>query len=398
MTHRDFKPGNIVAHDYGSGDRVYKVIDFGLAALKLPPDATRLTMPFTFLGTMAYAAPEQLAGESVGPAANRYSLGVIAYEMLTGRRPFDAVDPLVLAQQVISGATTPPSGDPPGIAAAADPAILRAMARRADERWPSVSAFVDALAAALAGTVESGHDASPSRGRGPAGALRRRRDAGPRPAGQHRSPRHPSRARRPGGDPSPQARRPAALGRPARAIPARGPDAAGAASASDAGPRLRRGRHRGLRRHRSGGGPQPARRGRRRAARLAGGPPPDRADGRRGRGAARQRRAADRREPRHDSRHRRHRRRTAGSLHRRHPGPGRRAGDDARAAAARPGIERAGVAVHGARGAHRPLAGPARRRLHHRRNRASISSPAGRRSGGEPARADRPDAAAVVAE
>lgn len=166
ITHRDLKPGNIVAHDYGSGDRVYKVIDFGLAALKLPPDATRLTMPFTFLGTMAYAAPEQLAGEGVGPPADQYSLGVIAYELLTGRRPFDAVDPLVLAQQVISGATTPPSAIRPAIAAAADTAILRAMARRADDRWPSVSAFIDALAAALSGTVESGHDTSTGEGAG----------------------------------------------------------------------------------------------------------------------------------------------------------------------------------------------------------------------------------------
>ena len=55
ITHRDLKPANIVAHDYGSGDRVYKVIDFGLAALKQPPDVTRLTLPFMFLGTLAYA-------------------------------------------------------------------------------------------------------------------------------------------------------------------------------------------------------------------------------------------------------------------------------------------------------------------------------------------------------
>ena len=93
VTHRDLKPANIVAHVFANGDRVYKVIDFGLASLKLAPDATRLTRPFTFLGTMAYAAPEQLAGDTVGPATDQYTLGVIAYELLAGRRPFDAATP-----------------------------------------------------------------------------------------------------------------------------------------------------------------------------------------------------------------------------------------------------------------------------------------------------------------
>ena len=120
VTHRDLKPANIVAHVFATGERVYKVIDFGLASLKLAPEATRLTLPFTFLGTMAYAAPEQLAGDTVGPAADQYALGVIAYEMLAGRRPFEAADPLALAQQVLSGTTTPPSAVQPAVVRAAD--------------------------------------------------------------------------------------------------------------------------------------------------------------------------------------------------------------------------------------------------------------------------------------
>ena len=149
VTHRDLKPANIVAHVFANGDRVYKVIDFGLASLKLPPEATRLTLPFTFLGTMAYAAPEQLAGDTVGPATDQYALGVIAYELLAGRRPFDAATPLALAQQVMTGTTTPPSSEQPSVARAADEAILRAMSRRPDDRWPSVTGFVEALAAAF---------------------------------------------------------------------------------------------------------------------------------------------------------------------------------------------------------------------------------------------------------
>jgi serine/threonine protein kinase len=149
VTHRDLKPANIVAHRYGSGDRVYKVIDFGLASLQAPPDATRLTLPFTFLGTIAYSAPEQLAGDSVGPASDQYSLAVVAYELLTGKRPFDATEPLALAQQVLNSRAVPASTILPGVPAAVDAVLARAMARTPTDRWESVTAFVEALVDAL---------------------------------------------------------------------------------------------------------------------------------------------------------------------------------------------------------------------------------------------------------
>ncbi|MGD9905691.1 MAG: protein kinase [Vicinamibacterales bacterium] len=166
VTHRDLKPANIVAHVYGTGERVHKVIDFGLAALKQPPDATRLTLPFTFLGTMAYAAPEQLAGETAGPAADQYALGVIAYELLAGRRPFLAGEPLALAQQVLAGDAAPPSTVEPRLPAAVDAVILRAMARRPEDRWPSVSGFVGALGDALAEAGAAAPEAPPIDGSG----------------------------------------------------------------------------------------------------------------------------------------------------------------------------------------------------------------------------------------
>ena len=150
ITHRDLKPANIVAHRYGSGDRVYKVIDFGLASVAASPEVTRLTLPFTFLGTIAYAPPEQLAGEAVSTASDQYSLAVVAYEMLTGRRPFEAPEPMALAQQVMAGATSPPSTVRPGLPPAVDAIIARGMTRVPADRWPSVSAFVDALIDVLA--------------------------------------------------------------------------------------------------------------------------------------------------------------------------------------------------------------------------------------------------------
>ncbi len=160
ITHRDLKPANIVAHRYGSGERVYKVIDFGLASLATVPDATRLTLPFTFLGTLAYAPPEQLAGEPVGPEADQYSLAVVAYEMLTGRRPFDAVEPMALAHQVMQGVTELPTSVRPALPPDVDGVIGRAMSRAPSDRWPTVSAFAEALTAALS-TVADAAPAGP---------------------------------------------------------------------------------------------------------------------------------------------------------------------------------------------------------------------------------------------
>src|SRR5262249_49993067 len=101
ITHRDLKPANIVAHKYDTGERVYKVIDFGLAAIKSTSQETRLTDPRFFLGTLAYAAPEQLRGEEITPATDVYALGVIVYEMLTGGRPFDGGNQATVITQTL---------------------------------------------------------------------------------------------------------------------------------------------------------------------------------------------------------------------------------------------------------------------------------------------------------
>jgi serine/threonine protein kinase len=147
ITHRDLKPANIVAHTYESGERVYKVIDFGLAAMK-SKDETRLTDPAFFLGTLAYAAPEQLRGEEITSAADVYALGVIAYEMLTGGRPFDGENQATLITQLLTidpaRASTKRSSVPPAI----DDVVMKALRKQPGDRWPSVNAFADALQAA----------------------------------------------------------------------------------------------------------------------------------------------------------------------------------------------------------------------------------------------------------
>ena len=166
ITHRDLKPANIVAHRYESGERVYKVIDFGLAAMKATSDQTRLTDPQFFLGTLAYAAPEQMRGEEVTPAADIYAIGVIAYEMLTGARPHDATNQATLITQALTQSPMSPAARRGGLPPAIDEAVMRALDREISRRWQSVSEFVDALCAAAGPEATGTHRVAPAQDSG----------------------------------------------------------------------------------------------------------------------------------------------------------------------------------------------------------------------------------------
>lgn len=181
ITHRDLKPANIVAHRYESGERVYKVIDFGLAAMKTGDD-TRLTDPAFFLGTLAYAAPEQMRGNDVTPAADVFALGVIAYEMLTGGRPFDAANQATLITRTLTEPAVTLTERRSGLPAEVNAAVMKAIEKDPAQRWPSVSVFVDALqlACGAAGAqapaaVDAGllskYELGPLLGRGRLGSL-----------------------------------------------------------------------------------------------------------------------------------------------------------------------------------------------------------------------------------
>jgi serine/threonine-protein kinase len=148
ITHRDLKPANIVAHRFDTGERVYKVIDFGIAAIKAT-DQTRLTDPEFFLGTLNYAAPEQMRGEEVTPATDIYALGVIAYEMLTGARPFDAGNQATLITQALTTSPISPAARQQSLPPGLDQAVMRALDKNAEGRWSSVTEFVNAIQAAV---------------------------------------------------------------------------------------------------------------------------------------------------------------------------------------------------------------------------------------------------------
>jgi serine/threonine protein kinase len=144
ITHRDLKPANIVAHRYESGERVYKVIDFGLASVATATDA-QLTDPNIFMGTMAYAAPEQLRGGAIDARTDIYALGVIAYEMLTGGRPFETEDQASLISQTLSETPVEPGKRRPGTTKETDAVVMKALAKEPADRWPTVIEFARAL-------------------------------------------------------------------------------------------------------------------------------------------------------------------------------------------------------------------------------------------------------------
>ena len=153
ITHRDLKPANIVGHRYETGERVYKVIDFGLAAVKEASTSaeTLLTDPNVFLGTLGYAAPEQLRGEPADARTDIYTLGVIGYEMLTGRRPFDSPNRMSLINQTLSVAPRRPGSYREELPKGVDEVVLRALAKDPAARWPSAVEFIRALEDAAGG-------------------------------------------------------------------------------------------------------------------------------------------------------------------------------------------------------------------------------------------------------
>ncbi len=146
IVHRDLKPANIVAHEFSPGQRVYKIVDFGLANLR-DTEETRLTGPHEFLGTIAYASPEQLTGAVIDSRSDVYSMGAVVYEMLTGRLPFGGPDAMAMLTAHISGPVPRVSETVADVPAWVDIAVSRALAKDAADRWATIADFGHALLA-----------------------------------------------------------------------------------------------------------------------------------------------------------------------------------------------------------------------------------------------------------
>ena len=143
IVHRDVKPANLLV----SSDGHLRVSDFGIA--RAAGDDT-LTAAGTVLGSTGYMAPEQARGEPSTPATDRYALACVAFELLTGRRPF-ARETVAAEAAAHAYEPPPPVGDLAALPAALDQVFARGLAKRPSDRQPTCAALVADLREALAG-------------------------------------------------------------------------------------------------------------------------------------------------------------------------------------------------------------------------------------------------------
>ncbi|MCC2974186.1 serine/threonine-protein kinase [Massilia sp. IC2-476] len=136
VVHRDIKPANVLV----TADAQVKITDFGIAKI----ESSTLTQVGAVIGTPSYMSPEQFKGELVDGRSDLFAVGIVLYQMLTGSRPFTGAASAVM-HQILHEDPVPPSVRKPGLHPAFDAVLLKAMAKRMDDRYPTAQAFLQAL-------------------------------------------------------------------------------------------------------------------------------------------------------------------------------------------------------------------------------------------------------------
>ncbi len=141
VVHRDLKPQNVIVGD----DGVATVTDFGIARA----GASEITQAGSVMGTPHYLSPEQAQGQDVTAVSDLYSVGVILYEALAGRVPFEAESAVAIAMKQVSHTPQRPSSINPAVSPALDAVVMRALEKDPGQRFQSAEAFIAALDAAM---------------------------------------------------------------------------------------------------------------------------------------------------------------------------------------------------------------------------------------------------------
>ena len=164
LVHRDVKPSNVMMDATGHAT----LNDFGIVQAA---QGSRLTATGTMIGTLEYMSPEQMQGVRVGPRSDQYSLGVVAYEMLTGRVPFKAESTAALIHKVVYDAPPSLHSIRPDLSQALEQVLSRVLAKDATARYASGSELIRALEQAMLGIAATeGARGRPTGATQPAGA------------------------------------------------------------------------------------------------------------------------------------------------------------------------------------------------------------------------------------
>ncbi|WP_411109472.1 protein kinase domain-containing protein [Streptomyces sp. c-19] len=138
LVHRDIKPGNVMTTKRG----VVKVMDFGIARA-MQSGVTSMTQTGMVVGTPQYLSPEQALGRAVDARSDLYSVGIMLFQLLTGRLPFDADSPLAIAYAHVQEEPVAPSTVNRAVTPAMDALVARALRKNPNERFPSAAAMRD---------------------------------------------------------------------------------------------------------------------------------------------------------------------------------------------------------------------------------------------------------------
>jgi len=146
IVHRDIKPANIMIASGGAT----KITDFGIAKITA---SDQFTMTGTIVGTPHYMSPEQVQGRAVDGRSDQFSLGVMAFEMLTGEKPYTGENLTTVAYKIVSEEPVPPHRLNPTLAGSIDAVLRRALSKKPDSRFRTCQEFSDALERACAATA-----------------------------------------------------------------------------------------------------------------------------------------------------------------------------------------------------------------------------------------------------